>query len=93
MTRSEAHQIVVMLKLGRTFGVRGKEQEWELNYLGGGVFEKRGSLVAHVPVAAAKFAEGEGAFRDTMSEVDLIPWLCRSYSFEGLLRCCPDRLE
>jgi hypothetical protein len=79
MTRSEAHQIVKLLKLGRSFNARIQEQSWELTYLGGGIFENCGTSMDDPP--------GAPSFRESMTEAELIDWLCRTYTFDGMMRC------
>jgi hypothetical protein len=85
MTRSEAHQIVIMLKLGRSFGVRFRDQDGELTYLGGGVFENRRAEDVGVPVV--KGAPLSPLSRESMKEADLVSWLCRHYSFDNMMQC------
>lgn len=91
MTRSEAHQIVIMLKLGRSFGAHFKEQEWELTYLGSGIFENHG--VRSRQPSDPPSAPAVQPFRETLSESELVTWLCRSYSFDRMLSCRCDELD
>ncbi len=90
MTRSEAHQIVIMLKLGRSFGAHFKEQEWELTYLGSGLFENHGARFRR-PSDPAATPEVQ-PFRETLKEPELVTWLCRNYSMDQMLSCRVDDL-
>jgi hypothetical protein len=85
MTRSEAHQIVKLLKLGRSFNARFQEQAWELTYLGSGIFENCGTSIDDPPATAG--APVVPSFRESMTETELVDWLCRTYTFDGMMRC------
>lgn len=91
MTRSEANQIVIMLKLGRSFGAHCRDQDWELTYLGSGIFESHGTR-CRKPSDPPSGPDVQ-PFRETLSEAQLVSWLCRSYSFDRMLSCRCDELD
>ncbi len=82
MTNTEAHQIVIMLKLGRTFGTHFKERDWELSYQGGGRFENNSASIDHRPRAGKPTRL---RFCESMTESNLVAWLCCHYTFDGLV--------
>jgi hypothetical protein len=82
MTNAEARQIVIMLKLGRTFGTHFKERDWELSYQGGGRFENHSASIDH---RARDGKPTRSLFCESMTEKDLVGWLCRHYTFDGLV--------